>query len=124
MDNNDQGKDANFYIDKVIDGSQEEKFREAQKKDNTAHDLGIASLILGIIALVFAVSCCCTYVSIIFSIIGLILGIMARDSHNNIDKLATIGIVCSIIAIVCFIAIVILSICGVLLDQNKALNAL
>lgn len=74
--------------------------------------------------MVLSLSCCCTYVSIIFSIIGIILGVLAKDSNNKINKLAIIGIVCSTIAIVFFIIVIILSIFGVVLDQNKYLDTL
>lgn len=123
MDNNER-ENSNSYTEQVRDNYYEEKNREAQKKDNTANDLGIASLVLGIIALILSLSCCCTYVSIIFSIIGIILGVLAKDSNNKINKLAMIGIVCSTIAIVFFMIIIILSIFGVVLDQNKYFDTL
>ncbi len=60
--------------------------------------LGIASMVCGIIALVF--SCCLYYVSIPLSIIAVILGGVAIAKKNSGKGMAIAGLVTGIIALV------------------------
>lgn len=67
--------------------------------------LAIASMVLGIVSIVFA--CCLWYISLVTGIVGLILGIVSIKQNRDGKGMAIAGI------IMCAIAIV-LAICTVL----------
>ena len=77
--------------------------------------LRIASLVLGIISVVFS---CAWYIAIPCGIIGLILGIVAAKSGKN--GMSTAGIVLSVIGII--VAIVWLIVVAVILTEYINLN--
>jgi hypothetical protein len=60
--------------------------------------LAIASMVLGIVALVL--SCCFYYISIPCAIIGVILGAVALSKKSAGKGMAIAGLVCSIISLV------------------------
>ncbi len=64
------------------------------------YGFGIASLVLGLVSLVS----CCTMISIVPAIIGLILGIIALNTKNHNKSLSTAGVVLSSIA--CLLSII------------------
>lgn len=75
----------------------------------TSTGLAIASLVLGIVGILFA--CCCPYLGIILSIIGVILGCVQEKDPITGQKpgYAIAGIICSAAGIVLGIVVVILS---------------
>lgn len=77
---------------------------ESQKTDT----LAVVSLVLGIAAIVL--SCCITYLGIALGVGGIICAVMSKKKQKS--GLATAGLVCSIIAIV---VAVLLMICSVAL---------
>lgn len=60
--------------------------------------LAVASMVLGIVSLVFA--CCIPYVPVIAAIVGLILGIVSLKKNAGGKGMAIAGVVCSIIALI------------------------
>lgn len=64
--------------------------------ENQSKGLAIASLVLGIIAVVF--NFCFAYAGIVFAIIGLILGIIAVVKKQG--GMAVAGVVLSVIALI------------------------
>lgn len=60
--------------------------------------MGVASLVLGIVSIVFSFTGAIAWVGIISGIIGIILGAMARKTTPT--GIATGGLVCSIIGLV------------------------
>lgn len=69
---------------------------------------GIASLILGIVGLVFS----CFIVGIIPALLGLIFAIVALCQKNTKNGMAIAGLICSIIGIVFSVIIILLGIAG------------
>ena len=69
---------------------------EEQPMDSTAKGMSIASLILGIVSIV---CCCAYYIGITFSIVGLILGILAKKRITGKSSLALAGIITSSIGL-------------------------
>lgn len=67
---------------------------------------GIASMVLGIVALVL---CCIPGISIICSIISIILGRIGHSGDSTGKGMATAGIVCSIISLILCVIMFILS---------------
>ncbi|EKQ56030.1 MULTISPECIES: DUF4190 domain-containing protein [unclassified Clostridium] len=108
--NNDNNRNYNNYNNQIDQYGNINSME--QNKNKTAYNLSVASLVLGIISLVFSLSCCCTYVSIIFSVVGLVLGLISKDSKGKLNNLALAGIICSSIAIAIFIIMVILAMIG------------
>lgn len=94
---------------------------EDKRKDNTAHDLALASMILGIVSIVSSLICCCSIaawvVSIICAIVGIVLGVIAKDSKGRREGMAIAGIICSIVAIVISVILLILLAIGVYADS-------
>lgn len=66
--------------------------------------LSIASMVLGIVALVL--SCCFYYISIPCAIIGIILGAVSIKGNHAGKGMAIAGLVCSIISIVPAVVII------------------
>jgi hypothetical protein len=60
--------------------------------------LSIASMVLGIVALVFG--CCVPVVTYICAIVGVILGAVALAKHAGGKGMAIAGLVCSIVALI------------------------
>lgn len=67
--------------------------------------LAIASMVLGIVALVL--SCCIYFVSIPCALIGLILGAVALSKKTPGKGMAIAGLVCSIISIIPAVIVII-----------------
>jgi hypothetical protein len=80
--------------------------------------MAIASMVLGIVGMVL---CCIWYISIPCAIVGLVLGIM-HNKKNTKSGMATAGIVCSIIAIILAVAIIVLAAIGVAALSASGLN--
>lgn len=59
--------------------------------------LAIASMVLGIIAIVL--NCCSAWYGLVLAIVGLVLGIVSNKNYGR-KGMATAGIVCSIVALV------------------------
>lgn len=99
----------------------EDTTAEDKRKDNTAHDLALASMILGIVSIVSSLICCCSIVawvvSIICAIVGIVLGVIAKDSKGKREGMAIAGIISSIVAIVISVILLILLAIGVYADS-------
>ena len=87
---------------------------ESKRIDEKAHNMAIASLILGIISIVL--SCCCSgTLTLICGIVGIVLWYNAKDSNGDREGMAQAGMICSIVGIVLSVIIIILVfICGLL----------
>lgn len=72
---------------------------------NGGAGFGIASMVLGIIALVMG--CCFPYVSIPCAAIGLILAAVSLGGHKDGKGMAIAGLVCSIIALIPAIIVIV-----------------
>lgn len=77
---------------------------------NDSNGMAIASMVLGIASIV----CLCIngYIAIICAIVGLVLGIMNNKKHTK-SKMATAGIVCSIITLALWVVLLILGAIGI-----------
>ena len=97
-----------------------------KRKDNTAHDLATTSMILGIISIVCSLICCCSIatwvISIICAIVGIVLGVIAKDSKGKREGMAIAGIICSIIGIVISVIFLILLAIGIYADSIGYFN--
>lgn len=69
-----------------------------EENTNGGAGLAIASMVLGIVALVF--SCCFYYISIPCAIVGLILAGVSLHGQKGGRGMAIAGLVCSIVSIV------------------------
>jgi hypothetical protein len=69
-----------------------------ENSTNGGSGLAIASMVLGIVALVF--SCCFVYLSIPCAIIGLILGAVSISGKKGGKGMAIAGVVCSIVSLI------------------------
>ncbi len=61
--------------------------------NNTKHGYAVASLVLGILAIVF---CCCWYIGLILGVVGLVLAILAKKNGND-EGICKAGLVLCII---------------------------
>lgn len=99
---------------------------EDKRKDNTAHDLSIASMILGISSIISSLMCCCSIaawvISIICAIVGIVLGAIAKDSKGKREGMAIAGIICSIVGIVISVILLILLSIGMYVDSMGYFN--
>ena len=69
-----------------------------EQQNNGGAGMAIASMVLGIVALVL--SCCFYYISIPCAIISIILAAVALSKHTDGKGMAIAGLVCSIISII------------------------
>ena len=76
--------------------------------ENNKHGYAVASLVLGIVSIVF---CCCWYIGLICGIVGLVLAIMAKKNGNT-EGICKAGLVLSIIGVVLGGVFLILAIIG------------
>lgn len=86
--------------------------------------MGVAAMVLGIIAILLACVPYCNYIGIILAIVGLILGIVdaVKKSKTGESKgMAVTGIVLSAITLVIAIAWIVLLICGLTLSAIPTL---
>ena len=84
------------------------QFNQPQQQGGSGLD--IASMVLGIIAVVF--NCCYVHISLPCGIIGLILGIVSLKKGNSGHGMAIAGVVLSAISLVLYIACIILLAAG------------
>lgn len=76
--------------------------------DQNAKNLAIASLVCGIVSLVF--SCCCGCFSLPTGIAALITGFMSNYDNGQKDGMAIAGIICAIVGCLSFVGIIIFKI--------------
>lgn len=82
-------------------------YPQPMNNPNEGAGLAIASMVLGIVALVF--SCCIYYISIPCAIVGLILGGVSLAKKQPGKGMAVAGLVCSIVSLVPTICIIVFS---------------
>lgn len=82
--------------------------------------MAVASMVLGIVAIVLS---CIWYISIPCAIIGLILGIM-YNKKNAKSGMATAGIVCSIIALILVVVVLLMAVAGLAFLGSSGLSNL
>lgn len=100
-----QTEEPRVYSDPVYGQSAGEYAQatvEPTQPENTGSGLAIASLIFGIIGI--PASCCCG-LGLLFSVIGLIFGIVGNSKHKT--GVGTAGIVCNIIGIVSAVLVIV-----------------
>ncbi|MCR5700755.1 MAG: DUF4190 domain-containing protein [Lachnospiraceae bacterium] len=69
----------------------------------------IASLVMGILSLL---SCCCTFLSIIFGILGIIFScVQKKDAEGNKPGMAIVGLILSILGLVISVGSIIYVLC-------------
>lgn len=80
-----------------------------KKQDNKAHNFSIVALACGIGSIVtaFLTFCCCPFLSIIAGIVGIVFGVLAKNSFGERSSMAFVGIITSIIGLVLTVLIVI-----------------
>ena len=108
FDNNVTNQQYNPYTGQPLQATQQPA--DTEKKDQNANIFSAVALGCGIASIVcsFATLCCCPFLSIILSVVGIILGCLAKDSMNRRNGLAVAGIITSICGILltillCFI---------------------
>lgn len=72
------------------------------------HGYAVASLVLGILSIVF---CCCWYLGLILGVVGLVLAIVAKKNGND-EGICKAGLVLSIIGVAISAVFMILGIIG------------
>lgn len=87
-----------------------------EKKTDT---LAIVSLVMGILSIVL--SCCNTYVGIILAIVGIVLSVISQK-NNGKSGMAIAGLVCSIIAIVLSVILIILAAVGLAILSEAGID--
>lgn len=70
--------------------------------------MAIASLVLGICAIVFSFLPGLGFLGLVLAIIGLVLGVLGRKREPERSGMATAGMVLSIIALVLFVIVVLI----------------
>lgn len=95
-------------------------YQEPQSNGEGGKGLAIASLILGILGLIF--SCCTAYIGIPFGVVGIILGVM-HNKKNGKCGMSTAGIICSVVAVVLAVVITILGLIGLSMLGNMDLSS-
>lgn len=81
---------------------------------NKGHGLAVASLILGIVSIVFllllilpgTVGMCCCCIGPITSIVGIILAIVSKVKAGRMEGMARAGLILSIVALVIFVVFI------------------
>ncbi len=80
---------------------------EATQKKN-GNGYAIASLVLGIVALVFATVCCCfLYVAPVLSILSIVFAIVGRKKAGKFTGMMIAGLVLAIIALLIFLLLIV-----------------
>ncbi len=75
----------------------------AEEKSDSAKGLSIAALVLGILGVVTLVGLCCCYgsfIPVIFSVIGLILSVMAKKKQSEKNVITTVAFALSLTALI------------------------
>lgn len=96
---------------------------ETTAPEKKADGLAIASLVLGILAIVLV--CCNTYVAIVAGIVGIVLSVISKKNSGK-SGMGTAGMICSIVGIVLAILMIILAFAGLALlaDMGIDMNSL
>ena len=74
--------------------------------ENPSKAFAITSLVLGIVSIPFI---CCTWIGLIIGVAGLVFGVLSINRKENAKGMAIAGIVCSSIAIVVIIIMLIVA---------------
>ena len=94
-----------------------QNFQNGQNTQNSTNVLAIISLICGIFAILLG--CCTGWFGFIFGIAGIVCAVLANKQGNT--GVATAGLICSIIAIVISLLIVILAVIGIGLMESAGI---
>ena len=102
------GQAENPYSNSQYQGTPGTGYGTPQNMDGGATGMGIASMILGIVALL--TSCCVSelWLTFILAAASIVLGILALQKHTGGRGMAIAGIVCSCVSLVLGILIMIL----------------
>lgn len=91
--NNQNNQPYQYQQDAQYNQNQPYQYPQYQEQPESGKNFAIASLVLGILSLV-----CCG--SFIFSVLGVIFGVISRQRQKENNGMATAGLVLSIIGIV------------------------
>lgn len=103
---------ANPYADTTTQAT----YGTVESASDFSNGFAIASLVLGILAIIFG--CCCTFLGVILGIIGVVLGCLQKPDPATGKKpgMAIAGIICSAVGIVGSIIFMIVGAASVLAD--------
>ncbi len=77
-----------------------------EQQTNGGAGLSIASMVLGIVALVL--SCCIYYISIPCAVVGIVLAIISLKGQRDGKGMAIAGLVCSIVSLIPAIFVIVM----------------
>ncbi len=77
-----------------------------EQQANGGAGLSIASMVLGIVALVL--SCCIYYISIPCAVVGIVLAIISLKGQRDGKGMAIAGLVCSIVSLIPAIFVIVM----------------
>jgi len=92
-------------------------FLEELFKKDDSNGFAVASMVLGIVSLVCAMSCCCMgliccFFMVLSAVVGLVLGIISLLQHKDGFNMAVAGVIMCSISIVLAIMLVVLMMIG------------
>lgn len=85
-----------------MDFQQELHASDTPNQNKRSKNMAIASMILGIVALV---TCCCIYSAMICGALGIILALLSRGGNDALEAQETAGLILSSIGLVLSVAI-------------------
>lgn len=98
------------YCGTPTDPANPYNYGNQQQGGQTSGEMGIASLVLGIVSIL--VACCAggKILTVILAVVGIVLGIIALQKHGpaNNRSMAVAGIICSVIALALKIVLILL----------------
>lgn len=110
---------TNQYQNNMYNSYSNQGYGTPQDMDGGAMGMAVASLILGIVALIL--SCCLGgtwWLDIIIAVAGLVFGIISVHKNSSGKGMAIAGIICSSIAIVMVIVLLIVGFAALIFIKN------
>lgn len=116
-DSVEQQQDAQERNPYAAYGREESNMTATQPEQQTS-GIAIATMILGIIAVVCMVSCCCTPLAIIIGIAAIICFVVTPKVNETRGNKAKAGLICGIIAIIGSIILIVFFVVNIFLSTE------
>lgn len=83
------------------------EYPQYEQQPSGNHGMAIAALVVGILSIL---CCCCTYLSVILGIVGIVLAILSKPKGGSFEGVAMGGLICSIVGLVLGVILIIVDI--------------
>lgn len=114
----DQENEQGLNQDSIVIGNAKETYHKEETADGQSNGIALASMILGIIAVLLMLTCCCSPIAIVLGIAAIVCYAVSPKVSGVRDKKAKAGLICGIVSIIGTILLILLFIFNIFLNND------